>query len=63
MGKAKNNCRRRNGYLNEKFLDLDRYSYPVGLNVNGHTSIRSHPGSITTLVLFTILVCYGIIKL
>ena len=63
MGKVKNNCKKSGGYLNEKFLNLDRYSYPVGLNADGHPSIRAHPGSITTLFLFAVLICYGIIKL
>ena len=43
-------------------LNFDRYSCPIELNVNGHKSISSLPGTITTFTLMAILLLYAIIK-
>ena len=59
---SKKRCKKNGNYVQDNFLKFDRYSYPVSLNVNGKTSIRSYPGSITTLILLSILFCYAIIK-
>jgi len=48
--------------LKEKALSLDRFAYPVTLNVNGHTEIRSLFGSFMTVVFFIILSTYALQK-
>ena len=44
-------------------MSLDRYSYPVSLNLNGKTSIPSYPGTFTTIILLTVLAVYAGIKM
>ena len=49
--------------LEKRFLGLDRYSYPVALNVSGKTTIPSYPGTITTIILLGVLAVYAGIKM
>ena len=49
--------------LEKRFLGLDRYSYPVALNISGKSSIPSYPGTITTICLLAVLAVYGVLKM
>ena len=49
-------------YFQEKFLNLDRFSAPVQLNVNGQDKISSYPGTILTICLLIVLTIYGVQK-
>ena len=48
--------------FSNKLLNLDRFSSPIQLNINGRTTISSWPGVFTTLILILILVFYALQK-
>ena len=46
----------------KRIFQIDRFSSPVLLNVNGRSEISSIPGTVVTLILFIVLTSYALKK-
>jgi acid phosphatase family membrane protein YuiD len=41
-------------------IEIDKFGIPVLININGHTEIKSVPGSIISIIFYILLSLYGV---
>ncbi len=46
--------------LADRFVELDKFGVPIKLNINGKSEIKSFPGSIISIIIYVMLLAYGI---